>query len=90
MIQNTADLPDRQLLEQLETQLQFEAFTHERILPSTQAESIIHTRCYQALCSIRNILSDERLDDTACFERIERILEVFEQLGSDGGSRHDF
>lgn len=90
MIQNTADLPDRQLLEQLETQLQFEAFTHERILTPTQAESIIHTRCYQELCSIRNILSDERLDDAACFERIERILEVFEQLGSDGGSRHDF
>ena len=90
MIQNTADLPDRQLLEQLETQLQFEAFTHERILTPTQVESIIHTRCYQALCSIRNILSDERLDDAACFERIERILEVFEQLGSDGGSRHDF
>ena len=45
MIQNTADLPDRQLLEQLETQLQFEAFTHERILTPTQAESIRQRRC---------------------------------------------
>ena len=46
--------------------------------------------CYQALREIRAYLDDETLDDKECFWRIERIVEILEAHGSDGGSRHDF
>lgn len=51
---------------------------------------IVQDRCYQALCQIKAVLEDDTLEDSECFQRIERIVEVFEQLGSNGGSRHDF
>lgn len=47
-------------------------------------------RCYEALRKIKNILEDESLTDTVCFQKIEEIIKVFEEIGSDGGSRHDF
>lgn len=46
--------------------------------------------CYQALRKIKAILEDDALDDPACFARIEEIVCVLEELGSDGGVRHDF
>ncbi len=51
---------------------------------------IIEGKCYQALQEIREILDDHTLSDENCFARIEQIICVFEKLGSDGGSRHDF
>ena len=51
---------------------------------------IIEGKCYQALQRIREILDDNDLEDAECFRRIEDIVCVFEELGSDGGSRHDF
>ena len=44
---------------------------------------------YQALRKIKEILDDSSFTDEACFEKIERIIHVFEELGS-GSSRHDF
>ena len=35
-------------------------------------------------------LMDGRLDDPACFLRIEEIVNIYEELGSDGGGRHGF
>ena len=52
--------------------------------------SIIESNCYQALCRIREILRDDSLEDAECFQKIEEIVCVLEELGSDGGSRHDF
>ena len=51
---------------------------------------IIEGKCYQALQAIRKILDDRSLSDEHCFERIEQIIETLEELGTDGGSRHDF
>ena len=51
---------------------------------------IIEGKCYQALQKIREILDDDSLDDPECFERIEKIVCVLEEIGSNGGSRHDF
>lgn len=51
---------------------------------------IIEGKCYQTLQKIREILDDHTLSDENCFARIEEIVCAFEQLGSDGGSRHDF
>jgi len=53
---------------------------------STPSEAL----CYQALCRIRAILDEDSLSDGECFERIEAIVMALENIGMDGGSRHDF
>ncbi|MBQ8605205.1 MAG: hypothetical protein IJ408_00570 [Clostridia bacterium] len=53
-------------------------------------EQIIESVCYQTLCQIRNTVRNPDLDDKECFERIEEIICTFENIGSDGGFRHDF
>ena len=54
------------------------------------APSIVEGVCYQALLKIQNILADAKNTDAECFQKIEQIVVLFEQLGSDAGSRHDF
>ena len=56
----------------------------------TTADEIIERKCYQTLQKIREFLDDHTLSDENCFARIEEIVCAFEQMGSDGGSRHDF
>ena len=51
---------------------------------------ILHDECYIALKKIKAIIEDDSLDDNQCFEKIEQIVLLFEQMGSDGGGRHDF
>lgn len=51
---------------------------------------MVEASSYQALCQIREILHDDSLSDPECFEKIERIVCLFEQMGSSCGSRHDF
>lgn len=53
-------------------------------------EKIVEMKCYQALEEIKKVLDDETLDDPECFHKIEKIVCIFEEMGSDGGSRHDF
>lgn len=50
----------------------------------------LEMRCDQALCRIRDILWDDALNDAECFLKIEEIVQVLEEIGSDGGSRHAF
>ena len=51
---------------------------------------LAHDRAYEALVKIKKILEEDHLSDQDCFGRIEEIVRVYEELGSDGGSRHDF
>lgn len=51
---------------------------------------LVEMRCFQAIQRIRAILDDESLSDRECFMYIEEIVLALEELGSDGGSRHDF
>ncbi|MCI8704550.1 MAG: hypothetical protein HFE60_09760 [Anaerotignum sp.] len=64
----------------------------EITFPSLQlnAKEIVELECYKALKQIKEVLDDDTLNDVECFERIEKIVCLFETLGSDGGSRHDF
>ena len=55
----------------------------------TMAE-IVEGECFQAIQKIQAILADDTLDDPECFYRIEKIICVLEEIGSNGGSRHDF
>ena len=51
---------------------------------------IIDAKCYQALKRIKAIIEDDSLEDIECFMKIEEIVCTLEELGSSGGSRHDF
>ena len=44
----------------------------------------------RALRQIRDILADGTLSDEHCFQRIEAIVRLLEDLGIDCGDRHDF
>ena len=48
------------------------------------------TVCYRTLKKIKAVIEDPTLDDPECFERIEKIMEIFEELGSKIPTRHDF
>ena len=54
------------------------------------AAKIVELKCYQALKNIKAIIEDDSLEDADCFMRIEEIVCQLEELGSNGGSRHDF
>lgn len=53
-------------------------------------QSLVKETCYQTLEKIREVLSNDSLDDPECFERIEEIVSIFEEAGADCGGRHDF
>lgn len=54
------------------------------------SEKIVEMESYKALKKIKAIIEEDSLEDMECFYKIEKIIEVFEGLGSGGGSRHDF
>ena len=61
------------------------------ILPKhPDTERIFNSVCYQTLQEIQHVLKDPSLDDKECFCKIEEIIRIFEDLGSDCGFRHDF
>lgn len=53
-------------------------------------EKLFEKECYMVLERIKTILEDDSLDDKNCFERIESIVCLFEEIGSGCGARHDF
>ena len=57
---------------------------------SIDATKILSSTCYNALVAIRAVLNDHTLNDKECFWKIEEIVAIYETIGSDGGSRHDF
>ena len=61
-------------------------FPNLKINPS----EIVEMKCYKALQKIKAIIEDDSLEDSECFMKIEAIVCLLEQLGSDGGNRHDF
>ena len=48
---------------------------------------IIELKSLQALEKIKTVIEDDSLSD---FECVERIVRIFENIGSNGGNRHDF
>ena len=51
---------------------------------------MLRAESFMVLKRIRDILDDHTLDDRDCFDRIEQIVELFEEWGPGAGSRHDF
>lgn len=62
------------------------------IFPDMEVDpaQIVEGRCYLALQKIKAIIEDDSLEDEECFAKIEEIVCVFEEMGSNGGGRHDF
>ncbi len=57
---------------------------------SISPSELVEMRCYNALKEIKLIIEDDSYSDKECFMKIEKIVCLLEDLGSDGGSRHDF
>ena len=55
-----------------------------------EPEKIIELRCYQAIKKIKDIIENDSLEDAECFMKIEEIICALEEIGIDGGIRHDF
>lgn len=54
------------------------------------AERLIEIESYVALYKIKTIIEDTSLNDKECFLKIEKIIQTLEEIGSNGGNRHDF
>ena len=54
------------------------------------AEELLESASYQILCQIHDILKNDALSDSECFQKIEAIVRVFESYGIGCGTRHDF
>ena len=71
-------------------------FANEKIQVSfperihTDVTKIVELECYKALAKVKAIIENDALADSECFQQIEEIVCTFEELGSGGGSRHDF
>lgn len=61
-----------------------------RIVPTKEVVEFMEMKCYQTLSRIRDIVRDETLTDIECFGKIEEIVSALEEIGSNGGIRHDF
>ena len=56
-------------------------------LKTENVNDIIENTSYKTIERIRKVLDNDELED---FECIERIVKLLEEIGYDGGSRHDF
>lgn len=71
------------------------ALTHGQVQVTFSGENadvaeIVEGTCYKALQRIKTIIEDDRLTDKECFMKIEKVVCIFEEIGSNGGNRHDF
>ena len=80
---------DIALLRQMEREALLETVYDERRLSDAEIKTLLNERSVRALAEIRRILDEDTADET-CFEKIERVVKVYEAIGADGGARHDF
>ncbi|MDY3619084.1 hypothetical protein [Agathobaculum sp.] len=59
-------------------------------LQGVAPEKLIESASYTALRQIKEILENDTLSDADCFVRIEKIICVFERMGSRIEHRHGF
>lgn len=46
--------------------------------------------CYRTLQKIKAVIEDNTLNDPECFEKIEEIMQIFEEISGKLPHRHDF
>ena len=80
---------DIALLRQMEREALLETVYDERRLSDAEIQTLLKERSVRALAEIHRVLDEDTPDET-CFEKIERVVKVYEAIGTDGGARHDF
>ena len=80
---------DIALLRQMEREALLETVYDERRLSDAEIKTLLNERSVRALAEIHRVLDEDTPDET-CFEKIERVIKVYEAIGADGGARHDF
>ena len=80
---------DIALLRQMEREALLETVYDERRLSDAEIKTLLNDRSVRALAEIHRVLDEDTPDET-CFEKIERVIKVYEAIGADGGARHDF
>lgn len=58
-----------------------------KALLCTELAEIVNLKALETLQKIKTVLENDRLSD---FECVEEIVCIFQNIGSDGGNRHDF
>ena len=79
------DLYKEILIEILKYEVARVDFTHIKM----NAAEIVDSVSYRALQKIKAIIEDDRLDEKDCFEKIKRIVHVYETIGSSGSHRQN-
>ena len=87
-IDNTDEL-DIAFLRKMERELLLDTVYDERRLPEAEIKSLLLSRSVRALGEISRVLDEDTPDET-CFLKIEKIVKIYEEIGADGGARHDF
>ena len=80
---------DIALLRQMEREALLETVYDERRLSDAEIQTLLTERSVRALAEIHRVLDEDTPDET-CFEKIERVIKVYEAIGADGGARPDF
>ena len=73
---------DIALLRQMEREALLETVYDERRLSDAEIKTLLNERSVRALAEIRRILDEDTPDET-CFEKIERVIKVYEAIGAD-------
>ncbi len=63
---------------------------YQQMITEFDLEQILKDKCYSALEEICEIIKNEEYSDKECFEKIERIISVYNKIGVSCGTRHDF
>ena len=76
---------DIALLRQMEREALLETVYDERRLSDAEIQTLLKERSVRALAEIHRVLDEDTPDET-CFEKIERVIKVYEAIGADGGA----
>ena len=57
---------------------------------SFSAAEIVEGESYRTQQKIKAVIEDDGLEDKERIMKIEKIVCLLEEIGSDGGNRHDF
>ena len=79
-----------ELWEEMLLQMLKEGCVEIKFSTTKNIENKINSGCYKALQQIKDIIKNDSLTDKDCFMKIEEIICVLEEIGSNGGNRHDF
>ena len=66
------------------------ALSEINLIEPDDLKRIVESEAYTALKAIKEIICDDSLEDSDCFDRIEKIVCLFDEMGIDSGGRHDF